>query len=122
MQAVVQARDHLARLVHRPTAQVVGTQSLQQQGATAGVGAQQAYGAAPVPVPRATVGDQGPLPQQVGDQSRDGVYFFSLPDSPVDSAAMKASWGTSTRPTIFIRFLPSFCFSSSLRLRLMSPP
>ncbi len=39
-----------------------------------------------------------------------------------ESAAMKASWGTSTRPTIFIRFLPSFCFSSSLRLRLMSPP
>ena len=30
---------------------------------------------------------------------------------------MKASWGTSTRPTIFMRFLPSFCFSSSLRLR-----
>ncbi len=40
----------------------------------------------------------------------------------VDSAAMKASCGTSTRPTIFIRFLPSFCFSSSLRLREMSPP
>ena len=35
---------------------------------------------------------------------------------------MKASWGTSTLPTIFMRFLPSFCFSSSLRLRLMSPP
>ncbi len=51
------------------------------------------------------------------------AYFLSLPpDSPVESAAMKASWGTSTRPTIFIRFLPSFCFSSSLRLRLMSPP
>ena len=40
----------------------------------------------------------------------------------VERAAMKASWGTSTRPTIFIRFLPSFCFSSSLRLRVMSPP
>ncbi len=35
---------------------------------------------------------------------------------------MKASWGTSTRPTIFIRFFPSFCFSRSLRLREMSPP
>ncbi len=44
------------------------------------------------------------------------------PVDPVDSAAMKASCGTSTRPTIFIRFLPSFCFSSSLRLRVMSPP
>ena len=41
---------------------------------------------------------------------------------PVDSAAMNASCGTSTRPTIFMRFLPSFCFSSSLRLRVMSPP
>jgi hypothetical protein len=52
-------------------------------------------------------------------------HYF-LPDfSPagaLESAAMKASWGTSTRPTIFIRFLPSFCFSSSLRLRVMSPP
>ncbi|VEP41698.1 Succinate-semialdehyde dehydrogenase (acetylating) [Tessaracoccus lapidicaptus] len=45
-----------------------------------------------------------------------------LVGSDVDSAATKASWGTSTRPTIFIRFLPSFCFSSSLRLRVMSPP
>ena len=40
----------------------------------------------------------------------------------VCSAATKASWGTSTRPTIFIRRLPSRCFSSSLRLRVMSPP
>ena len=30
--------------------------------------------------------------------------------------------GTSTLPMVFIRFLPSFCFSSSLRLRVMSPP
>jgi hypothetical protein len=36
--------------------------------------------------------------------------------------ARKASWGISTRPTRFMRFLPSFCFSSSLRLREMSPP
>ena len=51
-------------------------------------------------------------------------YFldFSVPAPSEDSAAMNASWGTSTRPTIFIRFLPSFCFSSSLRLRVMSPP
>ena len=48
-----------------------------------------------------------------------GYLAFS---SPVDRAAMNASWGTSTRPTIFIRFLPSFCFSRSLRLRVMSPP
>ncbi len=53
-------------------------------------------------------------------------YFLAFsPEDPapsLDSAATKASWGTSTRPTIFIRFLPSFCFSSSLRLRVMSPP
>ena len=40
----------------------------------------------------------------------------------VDRAATNASCGTSTRPIVFIRFLPSFCFSSSLRLRVMSPP
>jgi hypothetical protein len=54
------------------------------------------------------------------EQSAD--YFFFASDSSVDSAAMKASCGTSTLPTIFMRFLPSFCFSSSLRLREMSPP
>ena len=42
--------------------------------------------------------------------------------SPRRKAEMKASWGTSTRPMFFIFFLPSFCFSSSLRFRLMSPP
>jgi len=52
-----------------------------------------------------------------------GRYFFLVsPPSSDDSAAMKASGGTSTVPMFFIRFLPAFCFSSSLRLRLMSPP
>ncbi len=37
-------------------------------------------------------------------------------------AWMNASWGASTRPMFLIRFLPSVCFSSSLGLRLMSPP
>ena len=36
--------------------------------------------------------------------------------------AMKASWGTSTVPSWRIRFLPSFCFSSSFFFRVMSPP
>ena len=48
-------------------------------------------------------------------------YFFLTSVSP-ERAAMNASWGTSTRPTIFMRFFPSFCFSRSLRLRVMSPP
>ena len=42
--------------------------------------------------------------------------------SEVLSTARKADWGSSTSPTIFIRFLPSFCFSSSLLFREMSPP
>ena len=36
--------------------------------------------------------------------------------------AMKASEGTATVPKVRIRFLPSFCFSSSFFLRVMSPP
>ena len=41
--------------------------------------------------------------------------------SPVSKIAKNASCGISTLPIRFIRFLPSFCLSSSLRLRLMSP-
>ena len=44
------------------------------------------------------------------------------PQSSRRRAEMNASWGTSTRPMFFIRFLPSFWRSSSLRLRVMSPP
>jgi hypothetical protein len=38
------------------------------------------------------------------------------------SAAMNASCGMSTLPNWRMRFLPSFCLSRSLRLRVMSPP
>ena len=38
------------------------------------------------------------------------------------STARKASCGISTRPTCFMRFLPSFCFSRSFFLRVASPP
>ena len=34
----------------------------------------------------------------------------------------KASCGMDTLPICFIRFLPSFCFSSSFFFRVMSPP
>jgi hypothetical protein len=46
----------------------------------------------------------------------------ALAQSSSLSALMNASWGTSTRPMFFIRFLPSFWRSSSLRFRVMSPP
>ena len=65
-------------------------------------------------------GPSGAALLQPGRQ--DHFLGFSAAPPVVESAAMNASWGTSTRPTIFIRFLPSFCFSSSLRLRVMSPP
>ncbi len=42
--------------------------------------------------------------------------------SPIFSASMKAACGMSTLPNWRMRFLPSFCFSSSLRLRVTSPP
>ena len=38
------------------------------------------------------------------------------------NTAMNASCGISTLPTRLRRFLPSFCFSSSFRLRVTSPP
>ena len=59
-----------------------------------------------------------------GKSGHAGYFFFASFAAPLseDSAAMKASCGTSTRPMVFMRFLPSFCFSSSLRLRVMSPP
>ena len=44
------------------------------------------------------------------------------PQLSIFSAAMKASCGISTLPNWRMRFLPSFCFSRSLRLRVMSPP
>ena len=53
------------------------------------------------------------------------LYEFLIADlSPEErlKTAMNASWGISTEPTSFIRDFPSFCFSSSFRLRVMSPP
>jgi hypothetical protein len=46
----------------------------------------------------------------------------SPPQLSTFSAAIKASCGMSTLPNCRIFFLPSFCFSRSLRLRVMSPP
>ena len=63
------------------------------------------------PVPHIRAGDAG-----VNEDDQPSPS----PDS--SSTARNASCGTSTRPTCFMRFLPAFCFSSSLRLRLTSPP
>ena len=73
------------------------------------------------PVQRWPEGTRAVIPHLARLGARGDSYFLAVSLS-LESAAMKASWGTSTRPTIFIRFLPSFCFSSSLRLRVMSPP
>src|SRR6185312_1815830 len=56
------------------------------------------------------------VPQKPGS-SRDSLQLSSI-----FKAAMKASWGISTLPNWRIFFMPSFCLSKSLRLRLMSPP
>ncbi len=92
-------------------------------GAFARAGMREARGARPrAPVPHDRTGPPlGGGPARVG-RCR---YFFALaspPSESEDSTAMNASCGTSTLPTIFMRFLPSFCFSRSLRLREMSPP
>jgi len=42
--------------------------------------------------------------------------------SPLLRTAIKAFWLISTLPIAFIRFLPSFCFCSNFRFRVMSPP
>lgn len=52
---------------------------------------------------------------------RHSYFFFSSISSSVFKTAMKASCGTSTRPTAFIRFLPRFCLSKSLARRSGSP-
>jgi hypothetical protein len=54
-------------------------------------------------------------------QTTSGRYRLPA-SSPTFSTARNASCGMSTLPILFMRFLPSFCFSSSLRFREMSPP
>ena len=48
--------------------------------------------------------------------------FGNMRQSLIFRALMKASCGISTLPNWRMRFLPSFCLSRSLRLRVASPP
>ena len=50
------------------------------------------------------------------------LILIEAHSSPTLKMARNASCGTSTLPTAFIRFFPSFCFSSNFRFRVMSPP
>ena len=58
-----------------------------------------------------------PGPLELADRVRQRARYPST-----FRTARNASCGISTEPTCFMRFFPSFCFSRSLRLRLMSPP
>ena len=51
-----------------------------------------------------------------------GAYSVPSISLLICSTAMKASCGTSTRPSDFMRFFPAACFFSSFFLREMSPP
>ena len=65
-----------------------------------------------------TVGPETPI---LDGSSR--IYVEMLKEVAFSfKTARNALCGNSTSPIIFIRFLPSFCFSRSLRLRVISPP
>ena len=149
MQAGVEVADDLAGLDVPALAEVLGVQPFEQQRPPVRVGPEQADGAVPLPVlerevlvlggaepedrrtaarrphrddaRRLAVRRELPLLEDLRQQL--AHYFLVLSvGCVVESAATNASGGTSTVPMFFIRFLPAFCFSSSLRLRLMSPP
>ncbi len=61
------------------------------------------------------------IADQPTKRDKDAVLDKTAQESSL-KAEMNASWGTSTRPMLFMRFLPSFCFSNSLRFLVTSPP
>src|ERR1035437_6091522 len=53
----------------------------------------------------------------VADKRGQNESGENLHQSSTCKIARKASWGTSTEPICFMRFLPAFCFSRSFFLR-----
>jgi len=77
--------------------------------------------------PGAVAGSHGEITVRAYSRAERNVQvqagrLFAQESVSVFSTETKADWGMSTDPIVFMRFLPSFCFSSSLRLRVMSPP
>src|SRR3954471_13833087 len=71
---------------------------------------------------RCSCGICSPLLGRGPEVVRWGALRLPTHSSPTFKMARKASCGTSTLPTDFMRFFPSFCFSRSLRFRVISPP
>jgi len=81
----------------------------------------------PEPTREKPAGASGEMAWATPSRAPQNVRCRTLPaghcrSAPVSSTAMKAFCGMSTLPTLFIRFLPSFCFAHSFFLREMSPP
>jgi len=106
----------------RAAAHIDRVEGLEAVGPSDGFGLDGGEPSARLPPPFAgvevTVGALGAAEGDVNVESRGACGH----DSSVLSTATKARWGMTTLPTIFIRALPFFCFSRSLRFREMSPP
>ena len=65
----------------------------------------------------------GRVASLIADEEREApAHFRFFSSRRLLSTERNASCGISTPPTCRIRFLPSFCFSRSFRLRVTSPP
>jgi hypothetical protein len=71
---------------------------------------------------RASPSGASPFPQRSQTSRISSAMAYRFAGSFRLRTARNASCGTSTPPTFFMRFLPFFCFSSSLRFRETSPP
>ena len=112
--------ESFARLAHGGVAALECIAVLGIEASEGGLSAARALGSEPT-----TVGDPKEPRCHREDEEDQCKIHVGVPDyffSSVWRMARKASCGISTEPTCFMRFLPAFCFSRSLRLRVMSPP